>query len=216
MLNEYLKEEFQKLSDEEKTALLIYKSRLGLLLNDLDNNPNYEEYYNYLIKIFNNPINSFIKTAVFKDIDLTSIETFKNKIKEIKIILDNVLGNIALKEDIDVYRAVSSDHEINGISKSNIISTSLSFATTLKFAQAGNNICLYKIKLHANDGVMCIPYSIKEDEKNNRLLLTSKDDQDEIILDKRQYDFQEISVDNSISPITIIELNAIKKKQRTL
>ena len=210
-----LANEFNALSDEEKQVLLIYKSRLGILINDLDNNPDYEKYYEFLKNVFSNPINYFIKMSVFKMIDMSTIDTFINSIHDIKKILDSTLGKIYIEDDIEVFRAVSSNDEITNISKTNIISTSLSFGEALKFAQSGNNIYLYCIKLHKNDPVMCIPYSIFYDEQNNKLILTEKQQQDEILLNKEHYDFEKVGINKSTENVTIIELDAKVKKEKT-
>ena len=213
---ENIAKQFDNLTDEEKMALLVYKSKLGLLINDLDNNPNYQEYYDYALKIKSNLMNMFVLNTYFKILDLSTLESFIDSIKNVKYILDKTLGKIKLSEDTEVYRAVSTNDDINDISKSNIISTSLSFGQTLLFAQSGNNINIYKIKLHKDNPILCIPYSILYDEKRNYLTITSIQTQDEIILNKDDYIFEK-STSIDINPNTkLIELEAIKKDIRTL
>ena len=213
---ENIAKQFDNLTDEEKMALLVYKSKLGLLINDLDNNPNYQEYYDYALKIKSNLMNMFVLNTYFKILDLSTLESFIDSIKKVKYILDNSLGKIKLSEDTEVYRAVSSNEDINDISKSNIISTSLSFGQTLLFAQSGNNIDIYRIRLHKDDPILCIPYSILYDEKRNYLTITSLQTQDEIILNKDDYIFEKSTITDINSSTKLIELEAIKKDIRTL
>lgn len=197
--------QYNSLSENEKNTLLIYKSRLGLLINDLDNNPDYNYYYDYLINIFNNPINMLLKTTIFKSIDLTSIDAFKESIINIKNNLDELINKFIINEDITLYRIISSNDYINGISKGNIISTSFSFGETLKFANAGENIVIYQINLKKGSHVGYIPYSILYDNKNNRLVLSKNQNEEEIIIDKNNYNFDEVNnyMQNGINFITI-------------
>jgi len=202
--------QYHSLSEEEKNALLIYKSRLGLLINDLENNPDFLKYYNYYLQLFSNPLNLMIQMSVFKNINLSSLDTFKDSIYNIKTILDKTITKLTINEDTTLYRAVSTNNNINDISKSNIISTSLSFFETLNFANAGENINIYQINLKKGSHVACIPYAILNDNKTHRIILTSKKDQEEIILNKDFYNF-EIIANEKMNNIQIIEVNAIEK-----
>ena len=64
MYDELMKQ-FKKLSDEEKNALLVYKTRLGLLINDLDNEPDWDYYYERYKRISSSPQNALLQTLIF-------------------------------------------------------------------------------------------------------------------------------------------------------
>ena len=203
--------QYHSLSEEEKNALLIYKSRLGLLINDLDNNPDFDKYYQYCLNIFTNPLNLMIRMSVFKNIDITTMDTFKDSIYKVKEILDKTINKLTINEDTTLYRAVSTNNDINDISKSNVISTSLSFFETLNFANAGENINIYQINLKKGSHVACVPYAILNDTRTHRIILTSKKDQEEIILNKDFYNFDTIA-NEKMNNINIIEVDAKEKE----
>lgn len=204
-----LYEQYEKLTEEEKNSLLIYKTGLGLLLNDLDNEPDYQFYYDKYTKLLSLPVNMLIKMTVFNTIDFTSLDTFKESIHHIKEILDEATSKITTNEDLVVYRAISSDKDINGLSKGNLISTSLSFGTTLNYSVAGKNIKLYEIHLPAGSKVAVVPYSIELYMQSGRLVLTNSKLDDEIILNNDNYTFEQIDSNNG--EIEIITVDAHKK-----
>ena len=210
---EDLLNQYESLSNQEKNALLIYKSRLGIVINDLDNNPDFNKYYNFMINVLNNPVNAFIKISVFNSLDLTNIDTFTSSIYKVRDLIIEALNKMTINEKITVFRAVSTNSEINDISKSNIVSTSLSFSETLKFAMAGENINIYQINLEKNSKVAIIPYSITFNTKTNQLKLSNNDTQSEIIINKDLYDFENIASESN-NNISIIELNAKLKESR--
>ncbi len=77
---EDLVKQFETLSDDEKNALLVYKSKLGIAINAMDNDfSKVRRIYNEYKELVDMPQNLFIKMSVFKDIDFSSEE----------IILDN-------------------------------------------------------------------------------------------------------------------------------
>jgi len=215
MIDDYLYNEYLKLSEDEKYALMVYKSKLGYLINDLDNNPDFESYYEGVKEVLNNPANIFVKMTVYKNIDMTSIETFKSSIEKIKDTVESILTMITLNEDLTVYRLVSADEEINDLAKGNIISTSLSFAETISFLGDKENIAIFQINLHKGDPVMYVPYSLLTHSKDNRMTLSNRQNQDEIILDKRAYDFEKVGSSLIENKYQFIEYDAkVKTKQR--
>lgn len=189
MMYEELMKQFSNLSDEEKNALMVYKTRLGLLINDLDNEPDWDYYYERYKRISSSPQNALLQTLIFKSIDFSSIDTFKESIFRIKDLLDVATTKIIIPEDIKVYRAVSSNGEIDGIAKSDFVSTSLSFAEALKYAIAGTNINIYEITIPAGSHVGISPYAVLDDKKNDRLILSTIGDQEEVLLNSNNMDF---------------------------
>lgn len=187
---EELMKQYNNLSDEEKNALLVYKTRLGLLINDLDNEPDFEGYYDRYKRISSSPQNILVQALIFKSIDFSTLESFKESILRIRDILKEATSKIVVPEDMHVYRSISSDNDIEGISKSDFISTSLSFAETCKYAVQGKNIRMYDITIPAGSRVGISPYRVLDDQKNDRLIITQSSDQEEVIIDSSNYDFE--------------------------
>ncbi len=207
-----LVEQFENLSEEEKNALIVYKTRLGLLINSLDNNPDYKFYYDRYTNILNDPVNMFFSKIVFKHIDMTSIDGFIESIKRIKVILDDVTTKLIIPETTTVYRAVSTDDNISDISKGNIISTTLSFGEALKYAVAGDNIAIYEIVLPEGSPCAICPYAIVDHLTSGRLSITKSGDEEEIIINKNAYDL-DISEEYNNDGLSFRKGKAIRKEK---
>lgn len=149
MVYEELKNKFEDLSDEDKNALLIYKSRLGRAINSLDiEEKEVVDVYNKYKRLLSNPANMFMSFTVFKDVSFSSLDSFKESLINIKNKVLNI--NLTLDEDTTVYRAfsLSDDSEEELLSKSELISTSLDIDTCDDFLVAGNKRhYLYQINL---------------------------------------------------------------------
>ena len=213
MYQELIKQ-YNNLSDEEKNALLVYKTRLGLLINDLDNEPDWNYYYDRYKHISESPQNILLQSLIFKSIDFTSIDTFKKSIYRIKDILDEATTKIVVPQDITVYRIVASDGEIQGIAKSDFVSTSLSFAETVKYATSGKNLNIYEIRIPAGSHVAISPYAIYDDVRNDRLIFSQSGDQEEVVLNTKNMEFNIDDVkDNDCVMYYTMTANDIVKKQ---
>lgn len=189
--------QFEELSDEEKNAFLVYKSRLGLAMNALEDKEIEEIYLQYK-KLLTNPKNMFLKLSVFKDISFVDFVSFKESLNRIKSVVEKATEKIFLPEATTVYRVVSvpNSKNLENISKSNLISTSLDMNACGKFLikplGGGYTHYLYQIFLEKNSRVGICPYAILLDEKEERLIVTQKRDQLELILLKENYVFEEI------------------------
>ena len=180
MVYEELKNKFEDLSDEDKNALLIYKSRLGRAINSLDiEEKEVVDVYNKYKRLLSNPANMFMSFTVFKNVSFSSLDSFKESL-------------INIDEDTTVYRAfsLSDDSEEELLSKSELISTSLDIDTCDDFLVAGNKRhYLYQINLKKGSKVAICPYAILLDSKSDRLILSKSHDQEEILLNKENYSF---------------------------
>ena len=218
---EYLKEEFEKLSEEEKNALMIYKSRLGLAINDMNR---IDEIYYFYKDIINDPKNIFLKMSVFKDIDFSNVISFSESLDHIYEIVKKATSKIILKEDLTVYRMVSikDDEELKDISKGTVISTSINIDTCSKFLinEEGYKHYLYQINLEKGSKVGICPYSILYNRGDNTVTLSKNSDQEEIIINKYNYSFEnkdvhEVSLDNGIV-LNIISYDSKNKELNSL
>lgn len=191
--------QYNNLEEEEKNLLLVYKSRLGLVINSLENMPGgyIQDIYTQYKQLLDAPQNLFMKYTVFKDISFDSYERFIASLKTVRKRLKQVVSKLVLKEDITVYRAVSikEGETLEFISKSPLLSTSIDISTCDCFFISNSKDTyyhyLYQINLNQGDLVAVCPYSILLDSKNNRLILTTKKEQKEIMIWKDNYHFTE-------------------------
>ena len=193
---EQLENEYEKLSDEEKRILFIYKSRLGLCINYLSNdNEMIEVIYNSYTKIVEDPKNFFMKMTVFKNISFDTFESFVESLNTTKQQIERICSKIELPEDITVFRAVSipKDDNLKQISKGNIISTSIDINKCRNFF-IRNESCkhyLYEIHLEKGTQVGICPYSILYDMNTKVLTMTKTNEQKEIIVLKDNIELEE-------------------------
>ena len=223
MLYEELINQYNNLTDEEKNALLVYKSRLGRAINSLNNDEEeIEKIYTKYKKLLENPKNMFLAFTVFKDIHFDDLNQFKNSLLEIEKKVKEISNKIVLPEDMTVYRALSipNEEDLIEISKSSLISTSFNINECSKFLiltpGRGYKHYLYQINLEKFSPVAICPYAILLDEKEERLILTQGQDQKEIILIKENYIFEnvletETILNNDISVNVIIVDAKIKE-----
>lgn len=223
MIYEDLIKQYEKLSEEEKNALLVYKSRLGRAINSLDNNPlEIKEIYEQYKMLLNDSKNIFMKFTVFKDISFENLEAFKSSLLKTKEIVKEASTKIILPEDVTTYRAfsISKEDELSTISRTDLISTSLNINECSKYLipNKGYTHYLYQINLEKGSMVTICPYRILIDN-NGRLTLTKENNSEEIIISKDNYDFDSVIETttelNAKEELNIISINAISKEKDT-
>ena len=193
---EKLYEQFDNLTDYEKSIILIYKSYYSYAINNIDNIgdeetlKNIKDLYEYYKEVLNKPENMFLSYTL-KPINNNSFNEFIESIRRISSDLNNLKGKITLPYDMTVYRCVSMlpDDDIYSVSKGNLISTSESLNKAEMFINRGSyrNVT-YEFVVKKGTPVLVVPYSIKIDE-NEILKVKSNDSQEEIILFKDSLDF---------------------------
>lgn len=170
-------DKYNNLTEEEKKAILIYKSGLYYHINEISSIDDFlnKESFTIFKKLKNqeiflirfsdfknnlsNPKNIFLKYSIFNIIDFTDIYTFIDSIKEVYKIINNI--RLYLPEQLTVYRGVCSDDEILDISKSNLISTTIDVEEVKPFLFGDKkNNKLYVISLEKDTPVLISPYSI--------------------------------------------------------
>lgn len=218
---ENLLEEYENLTSEEKNSLLIYKSRLGRAINSLDND--YQEvediYYKYK-ELLSKKENMFMSLTVFKDVSFDSIDSFIESLVNTKEIIKNI--DMKLEEDMTVYRAYSipTAQEEMFLSRSELVSTSLDIDNCDDFLINDDNYnhYLYKINLEKGSLVTVCPYSILLDGLTGRLILSKNNTQDEVILNKENYDFEVVKTTTRTledgSNLEIKTINGSPKEKR--
>ncbi len=218
---ENLLEEYENLTSEEKNSLLVYKSRLGRAINSLDND--YQEvediYYKYK-ELLSKKENMFMSLTVFKDVSFDSIDSFIESLVNTKEIIKNI--DMKLEEDMTVYRAYSipTAQEEMFLSRSELVSTSLDIDNCDDFLINDDNYnhYLYKINLEKGSLVTVCPYSILLDGLTGRLILSKNNTQDEVILNKENYDFEVVKTTTRTledgSNLEIKTINGSPKEKR--
>lgn len=214
-------EEYENLTSEEKNSLLVYKSRLGRAINSLDND--YQEvediYYKYK-ELLSKKENMFMSLTVFKDVSFDSIDSFIESLVNTKEIIKNI--DMKLEEDMTVYRAYSipTAQEEMFLSRSELVSTSLDIDNCDDFLINDDNYnhYLYKINLEKGSLVTVCPYSILLDGLTGRLILSKNNTQDEVILNKENYDFEVVKTTTRTledgSNLEIKTINGSPKEKR--
>ncbi len=218
---ENLLEEYENLTSEEKNSLLVYKSRLGRAINSLDND--YQEvediYYKYK-ELLSEKENMFMSLTVFKDVSFDSIDSFIESLVNTKEIIKNI--DMKLEEDMTVYRAYSipTAQEEMFLSRSELVSTNLDIDNCDDFLINDDNYnhYLYKINLEKGSLVTVCPYSILLDGLTGRLILSKNNTQDEVILNKENYDFEVVKTTTRTledgSNLEIKTINGSPKEKR--
>ncbi len=177
LLNQYT-----QLSDLEKNAILIYQSKLFIIINRITQVPHFDNLSAIEIKncipdsdsyekiledynqIVNNPKNYFIKYTIFNDIHLDNFLSFIDDVKQILKLLQHAASTITLNDDLVVYRGMTANKEsIDFMENATCISTSIKLDTAIQFMKQDYTKPirhLYQIKLHSGIPLFVSPYSI--------------------------------------------------------
>ena len=208
-----LLEQYNNLSDMEKNALMIYKSKLFIFINKLDEilydkyryekyKKFYEEYKGYI----SDPINSFMRLGVFSLIDFSNYENFLRSIKKVKDILFSIEGKLTIPYDMRVYRMVSSEKDLDVIFKDSLVSTTTDIAVTDNFYVPGKKNSLLSIDIPKGTPCLVVPYSVvvKDISGKYHLQVSNNDSQKEVILfgpslnyeiqDKKYFEDEDLTV----------------------
>lgn len=162
----------------------------------------------------------FMSLTVFKDVSFDSIDSFIESLVNIKEIIKNI--DMKLEEDMTVYRAYSipTAQEEMFLSRSELVSTSLDIDNCDDFLINDNNYnhYLYKINLEKGSLVTVCSYSILLDGLTGRLILSKNNTQDEVILNKENYDFEVVKTTTRTledgSNLEIKTINGSPKEKR--
>ncbi len=199
MIYENLIQQYNELSDEEKNALLIYKSRIGRAINALNRDEKeILDVYNRYKELLSNPKNLFVQYTIFKNVSFSNLENFKKSLSDVLELVIQATKKIVLPENVMVYRAISVErNKYTFLSKGDLVSTSLDVNKCDPFFQMDQNQnydhYLYQIHLDKFSNVAICPYALMYDELKNQLFLSQKYDQQEIILVKDDFIFSEMA-----------------------
>ena len=210
MVYEDLIRQFEDLSDEEKNILLVYKSKLGVAINSLDNNDEKVlEIYNNYKKILDNPKNMFMKMTVFKDISFDNEISFRESLTDVKDKLLKISTTLKINNDLTVYRLISvpKNVDISGNSLlGGVIGSFITYVTKKDREVVKTIIKNGKSTTPAEFDEFLETYNnILYNEKEEQLTLTKTRDQKEIILNKDNFSFD--CYDESLLSLDDLDVN---------
>ena len=182
IIYEDLLAQYNKLSEEEQRAILIYKSNFFYHINvissidnfenksattifeEIDDKKKFTDKFEAFKKTIMNHKNIVVRYSVFKNINLNDIISFIENMKEVYQILKDARTKIKLCDDIVVYRGISvkKNEEIQNISLSNIISTSIKVedANDFIYQKPSDESYLFVISLKKGTNVLVTPLSL--------------------------------------------------------
>jgi hypothetical protein len=192
-------EQYNALSDKEKQAILIYKSQLGLFINqisnlitldssDIFNNlPDKTTFYHKYLQykaIIEKTNNSFIRYSLFSNIDFTNIYTFINSLKQVYLALIALKDKIVTKDNLTLYRSYLINKQASGfiLAPHNLVSTSLNIDVCDRFIRDNLDAALNIITIPQGTPVLVAPYSIGYKINTDTLSIIKNDEQAEVIL----------------------------------
>lgn len=175
--------QYEKLTDLEKNAILVYKSKLFEVINAITKIPDYENLNalqiigqlsnkDECINIFNNYShvlgnlkNIFIRNTVFNNIRFDNFNNFVDDLKFVIKILNGITFKITLNEDLVVYRGILVDKnkKIDFVGDSSaLISTSIKVEDAEKFLDSDVNKekHFYNLKIPKGMPVIVSPFSV--------------------------------------------------------
>jgi len=175
-----LLEQYNKLTEQEKNAILIYKSSFYYHINNITKVTNFEEKtpeqileqiddkqefinkFEQYKKIIMYPQNMIVRYSVFNSINLDNILSFIESIKLIYSKIKEASLKFKLCDDLTVYRGISTNEEKVNISNSKILSTSIKIddANDFIYQEGFNESHLFVISLKKGSNVLVTPYSL--------------------------------------------------------
>lgn len=214
MYEDLVKQFNDKYTEEEKNLLFLYKSRIGVAIDCLNEEEDkVYEIYEYYKKALKKSKNAVMNFTVFRDISLTDFSSFKRSLQNITMEIEPLLSRLELKSDMTVYRMVSINKKQNSffLSRQSIVPTSIDIDEFLNscFDDDANEYYLYQINLAKGSRVAVCPYTSDANSKDEQFGSTLEK---ELILDKGRYDFnfndeREIVLSNS-TKVKVISLDA--------
>ncbi len=171
--------QYDNLTLDEKNAILVYKSKLYLLLNPMTNIPNFlkrteedllqqldrpflEKVFEEIKKILFLPKNLVTRRTIFSSIDFSSLETCMHSLKRIYLLLEQAHGKMILPDNLTVYRGISIPKEdsLMGLSQSKLVSTGLMIEDTESFLFQKDKTHILFMEVEKGTSVLATPYSL--------------------------------------------------------
>ena len=231
--------QYQNLSEDIRNALLIYKTKISYCINEISSIENFEildsneilnkiknkdmfmQIYNKYKLILSDYKNLFVKHSIFSLVNFENEIDFIQSLKHVYNII-NKGEKIVTENDLKLYRLVSIDEKEEFVSKGNLISTTLNPDVCEDFVVEGKTHILYELSLPKNSEVLICPFAIKShfDLENTTLELSNKENQEELIINKNDYNFEitnekEVILESK-DKLIIKKMNLIQKQKNAI
>ena len=186
---EDLIKQYNSLTDDEKRAVVIYKSKLYKIINlitsidgfeffstkeIIERLPNLNELRIMVSKfkeILNRPENMIVRFSYFNNINFDDFNLLIEYLRNVYFVLEMAKDKIILNDDLIVYRgiAVNDFNEAKDMAMGNIISTSINIEDTEPYMSFRDKALLYIIKIKKGTPLLVAPnslYCIYEDRED--------------------------------------------------
>ena len=190
----HLVKQYEHLDDEEKKAILIYKSKIFDFMNAITCVDHFEELsaaeiasripdlnkhldkIEHFRKIVDLKENMMVKYTIFQGIHLDNPLQLIDDLKREYQILLQAKDKMMLQEDLVVYRGVSLEHleDVSNLARGNIISTSIKIEDTEPFLFQKDINILYVIHLKKGTSLLVAPVSLVHTYKDHEDYLYHK------------------------------------------
>lgn len=181
--------QYNSLTDDEKRAVVIYKSKLYKIINLITSIDGFEFLsVNEIVErlpnlnglrvmvsqfkeILNRPENMIVRFCCFNNINFDDFNLLIEYLRDVYFILNSTKDKIILNEDLIVYRGIAVDDfsEAKDMAMGNIISTSIDIEDTEPYMSFRDKALLYIIKIKKGTPLLVAPnslYCIYEDRED--------------------------------------------------
>lgn len=172
--------QYNMLSDEEKRAIIIYKSKLYRIINLITSIDGFEylssdeiikrlpnvEYLKRMVLQFKNILNRgenmVVRFSYFNNVRLDDFNLLIDYLRDIYFILERAKDKIILNDDLIVYRGIAVDdfYDVKDVAKGNLVSTSIKIEDTEQYMNFRNKAVLYMIKIKKGTPLLVTPTSL--------------------------------------------------------
>lgn len=172
--------QYNSLSDEERKAIVIYKSKLYKIINLITSIDGFEylssdeiierlpdvEYLKRMVlefrDVLNKKENMIVRFSYFNNIRLDNFNLLIEYLRDIYFILERAKDKIILSNDLVVYRGVAVDDfdDAREVAKGNLVSTSIKIEDTEPYMSFRDKAVLYMIKIKKGTPLLVAPTSL--------------------------------------------------------
>jgi len=187
--------QYNDLSEQEKNAILIYKSSFFYHINEITKIIDFEnksssqifdeiidkklfiEKFEGFKSVILNPKNMVVRYSLFQSVNLNNILDFIDSLKAIYQILKDARMKIQLCDDLKVYRGISvkMGSTLENVSSAKLISTSIKIddANDFIYQNKTDESHLYVLSLKKDTNTLVSPLTIVYDYEDSVSMLTN-------------------------------------------
>lgn len=172
--------QYNSLSDEERKAIVIYKSKLYKIINLITSINGFEylssdeiierlpdvEYLKRMVlefrDVLNRSENMLVRFSYFNNVRLDDFNLLIEYLRDIYFVLERAMDKIILSDDLTVYRGIAVDdfNVVREVAKGNLVSTSIKIEDTEQYMNFRDKAVLYMIKIKKGTPLLVAPTSL--------------------------------------------------------